>query len=223
MVQINEPWKPFQDDTEKLNYFRKWGLVSPKGKKLRPVMVVDGYLGVPEPCEVIGYTNFDSAVIQLGETIHAINGEYLAELQPKAPNQTPTGKCLVEVLQDYIVLDIETTALRNGGVLEIAAIRYQYGKKVDQYHQMIDPECEIPEHITKLTGITQLDVQGSPTIDMAKPAFLDFIQDLPLIGHNIKSFDVPYLQTAMGVTIDNPLVDTSPLPVLLSSCCLSLS
>lgn len=211
MVQINEPWTKFRDDTEKLEYFRKWELVSPQAKRLRPVMVVDGYLGVPEPCEVVGYTNFGSAVIQIGETFHAINGDYLAELQPAAPKQIPRGMSFVEVLQDYIVLDIETTALRNGGVLEIAAIRYQYGKQIAQYHQMIDPECDIPEKITKLTGITQMDVMGAPTIDEAKPAFLDFIQDLPLIGHNIKSFDIPYLQTAMGITIDNPLMDTLPL------------
>lgn len=211
MVQINEPWTAFRDDGEKLEYFRKWELVSPQAKRLRPVMVVDGYLGVPEPCEVVGYTNFGSAVIQIGETFHAINGDYLAELQPAAPKQIPRGMSFVEVLQDYIVLDIETTALRNGGVLEIAAIRYQYGKQIAQYHQMIDPECDIPESITKLTGITQMDVIGAPTIDEAKPAFLDFIQDLPLIGHNIKSFDIPYLQTAMGITIDNPLMDTLPL------------
>ena len=131
MVPIRSGWTPFTDIEEKLKYLRHWGLIPPKATKERPVMVVDGYFGEPEPCEVVGYKDDNWAVIQMADGCHAIFGDYLAELQPDAGQKLPRGVCFAEVLSDYIVLDIETTGLNRHEheIIEFAAIRYAYGKE----------------------------------------------------------------------------------------------
>lgn len=48
MVPIKGEWKPFVDTDEQLEYYRLWGLIPEKSKKLRPIMVVDGYFGIPD-------------------------------------------------------------------------------------------------------------------------------------------------------------------------------
>ena len=109
MVPIKGEWTPFGDINDQLNHFRLWGLIPPKSKKLRPIMVVDGYLDAPEPCNVVGYQGHNWAVIELADGFHAIHGEYLAELQPIANQKLPFGMCFAEVLAEYVVADIETT------------------------------------------------------------------------------------------------------------------
>lgn len=213
MVPIRGEWTRFSDESEKIRYFREWGLIPPKSTILRPVMVVDGYLGVPEPCQVVGYKEDYTAVIELSDGYHAIFGEYLAELQPKANQSLPRGMCFVSVLENYIVLDIETTGFDriNDEIIEIAAIRYSYGHKLDTYQTLVCPKKEIPRDIVKLTGITMDHVSVAPTIDEIAPDFLQFLGTTPIIGHNAVSFDVPFISAQLGQELPNPVLDTLPM------------
>lgn len=213
MVPIKGEWTPFTDMNDQLDHYRLWGLIPPKSKKLRPVMVVDGYWGSPEPCSVVGYQGDNWAVISLPDGFHAIYGEYLAELQPVAYQKLPFGVCFAEILEKYVVLDIETTGFdyRNDRIIEIAAITYEYGQKVSEFHSLVNPGMLISPEITALTGITQDDVTEAPSLEEIKEDFIKYIGSLPIVGHNALTFDIPFLSAQLGVPIENAVIDTLPM------------
>lgn len=213
MVPIRGEWTPFADINDQLNHYRLWGLISPKSKQLRPVMVIDGRGNAPEPCNVVGYQGENWAVIELDDGYHAIYGEYLADMQPPARQRIPNGMCLAEVLAKYVVFDIETTGFsrENDRIIEIAAITYENGKRISVFHSMVNPERLIPKEIVELTGITQEDVENAPTISDTEESFLQYIGDNPIVGHNAASFDLPFLLAQFVHPIDNVLIDTLPI------------
>lgn len=243
MVPIKGEWTTFADHREKIKYLRLWGLISPKATKERPVMVVDGYFGVPEPCEVVGYKDQNWAVIRLPDGYHAIFGEYLAEMQPQAYQKLPYGMCFAEVMRDYITLGIKTTDFRQfdednvhvpkvcelrseyivfdiettgfsrttDEIIEFAGVKYTDGVESDRFHTLIKPNCSIPPKITALTGISDEAVASAPAWDEVSASIQDFIGNTPLIGHNVKAFDVPFLESKLGIALDNKVIDTLPL------------
>lgn len=213
MVTLQGPWTPFSGEEERLESLRRWGLVTPKGTCIPQIMVVDGYFGVPEPCEVVGYQSAQWAVISLPDGLHAIHGEYLAELQPRAMQELPRGVRFADVLADYVVVDIETTGFDRHAdeIIEIAAIRYHFGAEAERFHCFVKPSIPIPSNITALTGIRDADVTNAPPIAEAASAFLSFLGDLPMVGHNIKSFDQPFLSAQMGIEFNQIVIDTLPM------------
>ena len=209
MVPISRAWTPFADIDDKIKHYRLWGLIPPKSNSLRPVMVTDGYMGVPQPCEVVGYCGDNWAVIKLEDGYHEINGDYLAELQPAAQQKLPHGICFAEILSKYVVVDIETTGVNRqiDRIIEIGAATYEYGRKVSEYHTLVNPGQLLPPEIIKLTGITQDEVDQAPYLEEIVNDFRNYISNLPLIGHNILSFDIPFLKAHIG-EFDNPGIDT---------------
>lgn len=212
MVPIRDEWSPFSDLQDKVNHYREWGLIPPKRNTLRPVMVIDGYFGIPEPCNVVGY-NGNWAVIEMSDGFHAIYGEYLAEMQPSAHQRLPYGVCFAEILENYVVLDIETTGFNanRDRIIEIAAASYSFGKKISEFHSMVNPCIQIPPDISSLTGITQEDVSTAPLLGDVVSDFLKFIGNLPIVGHNISSFDIPFVSAQMSVSMSNTIIDTLPM------------
>lgn len=97
-------------------------------------------------------------------------------------------------LTDFVVFDLETTGTDSylDRIIEIAAVRYKDGKVVSKFVHLIDPETEISENISILTGITNDDVKGKPRIDDILPEFIRFTGDSPLVGHNI-NFDLSFI------------------------------
>lgn len=98
-------------------------------------------------------------------------------------------------LADFVVLDLETTGLDpvNDQIIEIGAIRYIDGKESAVYETYVNPGIPVPDFITKLTGISDADVQAAPSIDDIFDDLLKFIGDSPLIGHQI-NFDCSFLE-----------------------------
>ncbi len=116
-------------------------------------------------------------------------------------------------LENYISFDIETTGFSktNDRIIEIAAIEYNMGKKVAEFETLVNPEMELPRKIISLTKISQEEVDRAQTLDAVIPRFLEFIGDKPLLGHNISSFDVPFLECKMGIALKNRILDTLDL------------
>ena len=115
---------------------------------------------------------------------------------------------------ESIVFDIETTGLSNlkDKITEIGAVRIKNGEVLDRFNTFVDPECPIPEDITKLTGITDEMVSGAPKVKEALEAFFAFIGggDKLLIAHNA-GFDVGFIRRAAeqsGLPFENPYLDT---------------
>lgn len=112
-------------------------------------------------------------------------------------------------LKDYIVIDTETTGLSHysNEIIEIAAIRIENGKIIDQYQTLVKPHNVISPNITRITGITNEMVKNSPDILDVLPDFFKFIGDSPLIGHNI-TFDLRFLNSYLEENLTNSLADT---------------
>ncbi len=115
----------------------------------------------------------------------------------------------------FVVFDIETTGLNpsRDGITEIGAVKVENGKIADRFSTFVDPGMPIPEHITKLTGITDAMVAGAPGISRAVGDFLDFAAGLPLVAHNA-SFDTGFIRhhaRQCGIEFSNTIVDTLQL------------
>lgn len=71
------------------------------------------------------------------------------------------GHSLIKNLDNYTVLDIETTSLDsfNGEILEISAIKVREKKEVNTFSELIKTKNKIGYFTTNLTGITNKIVQ----------------------------------------------------------------
>ncbi len=122
------------------------------------------------------------------EPRHKHQAENAPEPSPEAPSDataTQTAKTsdmehgnVAEAdYDDYVAIDIETTGLgRSARIIELGAVRMRHGRKV-----------------TQITGITDRNVKGKPTIDKALPKFYAFCGHDMWIGHNIRRFDLPVI------------------------------
>ncbi|MFV8475748.1 exonuclease domain-containing protein [Mycoplasma sp. VS403A] len=128
-------------------------------------------------------------------------------------------------LDNYVVLDIETTGLQpyNDEITEIAAIKVKNGKIVEQFSKLVKIQGVIPPFIVEKTHITNEMLRNEEPIEIVLAQFLEFIEDLPLIGHNIKTFDYRFLNyfsnSRLNWNISNEIIDT----LLLARTKLSLS
>lgn len=131
------------------------------------------------------------------------------------------GKSLLELPDDYIVIDIETTDFDYfyGDIIELCAIKYRNHNVVEVFETFIKPINGIPQHIIDLTGITETDVASAPSIDNISKDFLNFLSDDILIGHNV-NFDINFLYDALkevGIYLKNDFVDTLRLSRILQN------
>lgn len=96
---------------------------------------------------------------------------------------------------DFSVLDVETTGLsaRNNRVIEIGIVRVKNLKITDKYTTLINPGCDIPYFITQFTGISNSDVEYSPSFNDTAEEIEDFIGNSIISGHNL-SFDEGFLR-----------------------------
>jgi hypothetical protein len=120
---------------------------------------------------------------------------------------------------EFIAFDLETTGLSatTSQIVEMGGIRFRAdGSLIQEFEQLIDPQCAIPRRATRVHGITDMMVQGMPTLRETLPRFLDFLgQDQAiLLAHNAL-FDVGFLQAAIRTTgccpLGNPVIDTLQL------------
>lgn len=101
------------------------------------------------------------------------------------------GKSIWDTLEDYTVIDLETTGrnINTCEIIELAALKVRGGLITDEFTCLVQPNEEVPDEITKLTGITNEMLVYAPYIDEVIEDFLDFIGDDIILGHNISSFD----------------------------------
>jgi DNA polymerase III subunit epsilon len=116
----------------------------------------------------------------------------------------------------FCVLDLETTggSAANCEITEIGAAKYRGGDLLGTFQTLVDPGAPIPPSITILTGITQAMVFDAPRIESVLPAFLEFVGDSVVVGHNVR-FDLSFLNAAASRLGYDPLsnqsVDTAGL------------
>jgi DNA polymerase-3 subunit epsilon len=101
--------------------------------------------------------------------------------------------------QPLVFVDIETNGLNHirGRVIEVAAIRVEHGKITSQFSSLVDPESELPQFITRLTGITSNDLKYAPTFDQIADELRAVLQDAVFVAHNVR-FDYSFLKQEFG-------------------------
>jgi|GEM_PF-52868 len=105
------------------------------------------------------------------------------------------GRNLFEFVDDYTVIDLETTGFSpsDDEIIEFAGIKVKFGTVVDTYQTLIKPSMEIDDYISHITGITNEMVSDAPTLADVLPKILSFIGGDIIVGHNV-SFDISFLR-----------------------------
>lgn len=116
-------------------------------------------------------------------------------------------KTLFDIHKDpFILFDLETSGLdrRTDRIIEIGAVKVENGKIVDTFSQLLNPGTTqngtpifISSEITRLTGITNSDLEGQPAEPRGIGDFLAWAGGINMLaGHNIDTFDIPFLKAA---------------------------
>lgn len=114
----------------------------------------------------------------------------------------------------FVAVDIETTGLgENAEIIEIGAIKCEYGETTDRFQTFVTCISPIPEAVTSLTGISDNDLTGAPDVKTALKNLKKFVGDMPLIGYNI-GFDMAFIKrygADNGIAFDNRTIDVLTL------------
>lgn len=102
-----------------------------------------------------------------------------------------------EFCDTYVALDLETTGLnpKEDSIIEIGAVKILNGKMDEKYDTFVIPAKKLSERVQKLTGITEEDLKQGIPLERAVSELLDFIGELPLLGHSIL-FDYSFVKRA---------------------------
>jgi len=117
-------------------------------------------------------------------------------------------------METYVVVDVETTGLSAAinEITEIGAIKVVDGRIVEILQALVKIDGYVPQHITKITGITNLMLQqeGYPR-EYVMGEFLKFVGELPLVAHNAP-FDMAFINAGLARCgmrkLTNQAVDT---------------
>lgn len=121
---------------------------------------------------------------------------------------------IISYTDNYVLFDLETTGLspEKDAIIEISALKVSGGEVVDEFSTLVNPGFHIPYSASSVNGIMDDMVIEAPTIDIALKNFISFIGDSILVGHNIKRFDMGFIQrdavNIFGKHIYNEILDT---------------
>lgn len=116
------------------------------------------------------------------------------------------------MVKSFVAIDLETTGVDPSvdKIIEIGAIKIVDGVEVGVFSSFVNPQMPVPARITEITGIDDEMVKDAPVFSEILDAVLDFIGDLPILGHNIK-FDYSFLKCAVlsnGKSFEKDGIDT---------------
>ena len=104
-----------------------------------------------------------------------------------------------------VFLDVESTGLSysNNKLIELGMVKFEYTEDgrifrlLDEFNGYQDPEMSIPEHITRLTGITN-DMVAGQHIDERKVT--DYLHEVDLVIAHNALFDRAFFETTFPNT-----------------------
>ena len=117
--------------------------------------------------------------------------------------------------QTFVTLDLETTGLDSDrdAIIEIGCVRFNGDEVADRWSRLINPRRKLSFFITSLTGITDRDLAGKPSIDDVLPDLRRFIGASPVVAQSA-GFDLGFLRSA-GLYLNNEVYDTFELGSIL--------
>lgn len=99
----------------------------------------------------------------------------------------------------YAIVDIETTggSVSNSRITEIAIICYNGEGVTQRWSSLVNPEMDIPLHITALTGISNEMVAQAPTFETLAPQIFEWLHDKVFVAHNV-NFDYSFIRAQLA-------------------------
>lgn len=90
----------------------------------------------------------------------------------------------------YTIIDIETTGngIKGNRITEISIFKFDGYEVVEEFTSLVDPECEIPYFITRLTGIDNDTVRNAPKLNEIAPQILEITSGAIFVAHSV-NFD----------------------------------
>ena len=128
-------------------------------------------------------------------------------------NKNAIGKNLTKFIDDYVLVDIETTGFSpiNDEIIEIGAIKVENNKIVKQYDELIKIDKILPQKITELTGITDNMLKNGKLPNIVLEEFIEFVGNNIIVGHNV-NFDLGFLcnkcKKYLNYNLNNDYIDT---------------
>lgn len=119
-----------------------------------------------------------------------------------------------QITSNYVLFDLETTGLNpeSDAIIEISALKVKNGEIIDEFSTLVNPCMHIPYVASCVNGIVDDMVKDAPEIEEALKDFIAFVGNSVLMGHNIKRFDLPFIQRdavrCFGKQLSNDYVDT---------------
>jgi DNA polymerase-3 subunit epsilon len=118
----------------------------------------------------------------------------------------------------FVVLDLETTGCTptTCAITEVGAVKLRGGDCLGTFQTLVNPGpgVALPPRIVQITGITEAMLGPAPAIDSVLPAFVEFIGDAVIVGHNVR-FDLRFLRADLErrgyPPLTNRFVDTCTL------------
>ncbi|MCK6584070.1 MAG: 3'-5' exoribonuclease, partial [Anaerolineales bacterium] len=119
-------------------------------------------------------------------------------------------------MNSIVAIDIETTGLNDerDAIIEIGAVKFKGHRVEDEWTALINPGRHIPEFITALTGISDVEVRNAPRLREVARELEAFVGDAPVVGHNVR-FDLGFIQKQAGILQYNEIIDTYELAAVL--------
>jgi DNA polymerase-3 subunit epsilon len=105
------------------------------------------------------------------------------------------------ILNDYVVIDTETTGLNpdNGDrITSISGLKIINNQIKDQFFSLIKVDIPIDPMVEEITGISNRLLKDAPSGMIAFPQFLSFISGLPVVTHNAE-FDKKFLENELRI------------------------
>lgn len=123
------------------------------------------------------------------------------------------GKKMAQHIEKkYAIVDIETTggSVSGSRITEVAILLHNGEKVIERWSSLINPEMDIPLHITALTGIDDEMVANAPVFAAVADRIYNLLSDVIFVAHNV-NFDYSFLRgqfAACGVVWDAPKLCT---------------
>ena len=94
-----------------------------------------------------------------------------------------------------VLFDLETTGLNIGKdkIVEICLLKVFPDGTQEEKTMRLNPECHIPEEVSKVHGIYDKDVKDKPIFREVADEINDFMADCDIAGFNSNHFDIPLL------------------------------
>lgn len=115
----------------------------------------------------------------------------------------------------YVAIDLETTGLdpERDSILEVAAVRFDAGGVLEEFHRLVQPEAAIPLTISRLTGLTLEDFRDAEPVAQVLRDLRSFVGRDHVVGQSI-DFDLQFLANN-GLRLEQPAIDTFELATIL--------